>query len=456
MKLSLSINKSRLILFLGMLSYVLSIGLGAEKYLPYQLYAPGVFRSYSLGGYEVIGLIAVAALCTCFFPSTIDLPSDWFLAIFNVLLLAPGLTLGIASDDLDYSKKLIVLPALIAAIAVLSIAGKVGARGTHASNESARSGIFYFAILGWFVLFVLLVAKYHSVMRFSDAASIYEQRALTADVGGLWGYINLYFVYVFCTLLIAYGMSKGSLRCCLIGSAGYFLMYLITAEKSQLIFPIFFLAVFCLANYVVTPMKVFGVGLIIVAIVILGVVYLGQQAKVFDFAGFYLFSRLIATPGQFVLDYYEFFSTSGYTYFSQVRGFDLFVDVPSVYSSHPKWPQLGWVVGDGLHGIESNSNASFIASDGAASLGAIGMLLMACGLSAYLMVFNLLSKSVPKVFWSAIFAQQAFLLVSVSLFSLLLSFGGAFYFLFFVFWEFRRQRAHSRDCLSIEQANKEG
>lgn len=429
--MQLYLNRSMLVLFVGISAYIFSIGLGAVMYLPYQEYAPGVFREYAVGVPEMIGMLIAAFICTAFFPKNLNQPSSWFLAIFNILLLAPGLALCIAADDLDPMKKIVIFPALVMVIAIISLAGRVGGGGAKRDLKLAVGrGVLYFALLGWSVLCVLLFAKYHGVMRFSDAASIYEQRALTADVGGMWGYINLYFVYVFSTLLVAYGLSRGGWSYYFLGSFGYFLMFLITAEKSQLAFPVFFLGVWYVSKHVKDPIRMFGWGLIAVALVVVGIVFFGDQIKLFDAAGFYLFSRLIASPAQFILDYFDFFSTHGYTYFSHVRGFDFFVDTPNVYASHPKWPQLGWVVGSGLHGIESNSNATFLASDGAASLGVVGMILVGSVFSFYLMVVNSLSVKFPKEFWAIIFAQQAFLLVSVSFFSLLLSFGGFFYLLF--------------------------
>lgn len=415
-----------------MLIYIIAISLGAERYLPYQTAAPGVFREYSYTEFSYFGLFAVALFCNYMTPKRLDLPSDWYLVIFNLFLFAPSLTLGIGSENISIEKKLIVIPAIIFVMLIIQLAGqiKIGKPVSQNSRDVNKKAA-HLIMLAWILIFISLVAKYRDVMQFSTPDLIYQQRELVSDVGGVWGYIQLYSTYVFSTFLIAYGMSSGRWRYFFTGSAGYVVMYLITAERSVLIFPIFFLLIYQVAKNNVSLENALRFFLIFVSVVIFGVIFFSNDIIFFDLAGFYLFTRVIATPGQFILDYYDFFSTNGYTFFSQVRGLDMLVDVPSAYVSDPKWPQLGWLVGRGAHGIESNSNATFIASDGAASLGALGMILMACFLSVYLVIVNTLSSKFSKIFWSIIFAQQAFLLISASFFSILLSFGGFFYLVFF-------------------------
>ena len=170
------------------------------------------------------------------------------------------------------------------------------------------------------------------------------------------------------------------------------------------------------------------------SIVIFGVVYLFENILFFELVGFYFYSRLIEIPIQFILDYYDFFSINGFTFFSQIKGLSLILEAPTQYASNPKWPQLGWIVGSDFHGVEMNSNATFLASDGLASLGALGMIIITTLFCFYLIVINALSNKIPKTFWSIIFAQQALNLISGSLFSLMLSFGGFFYLILFILY----------------------
>lgn len=430
------IKRVNIFAFFSFLLYSTSICVGAIEYLPYQTYAPGVFGNYSIDIFGAIFFPLIASAGVYLFPKKIEKPTDWVLIIFIIFLLIPGLTLGISSENIDIEKKFVVLPILFFILFLISASRNItlpyAARGTYGPLKNT---ILYFAIFGWVVLFLFLLLNFYSVMTFSGVDEIYYQRELTSDVGGIMGYAQLYFSFVFSTILIAYSLSTKKWLWFAIGSAGYFMMYLITAERSQLAFPVFLLSVSYLTEKKGNPLKIMSIATLAIAVVIFGVVYLSDEVKFFDLAGFYLFSRLIATPSQFILEYYDFFSTNGYTFFSQIKGFNILIDAPSIYASHPKWPQLGWIVGSGRHGIESNSNATFIAADGAASLGAAGMLLVTIILCLYLVFINDTSKKFPKPFWSTIVAQQALVLISGSLFSMLLSFGGLFYLLLFVFYK---------------------
>lgn len=430
--MSLIINKDRLMVFAAMLVYVSTIALGAEKYLPYQSYAPGIFRGYTYTLFSCLGLVAVAIFCSYIAPAVLRVPSDLFLFVFNILLLAPTLALGIGVNSLGVEQKAILFLALTFSFLIIRLAGRFGRGGEFFyCGSGMRKSTVYAVLFAWLVIYLALLVKYHSVMRFSSASLIYEQRELTSDVGGLWGYMQLYSTYVFSTLLMAHGLSSNRWRYFIIGSFGYFFMFLVTAEKAHLMSPVFFMTVYYIVGKNIKLTNAASAFLLCASVTMLGVVFLGDIIAFFDLAGFYIFARIIAVPGQFILDYYEFFSSNGYTFFSQIRGFDLFVDVPAVYSSNPKWPQLGWIVGAGFHGIESNSNATFLASDGLASMGGGGMLIMSFVIFVYLVVLNFLTRRGARVFWAIIFAQQAFMLVSGSLFSLMLSFGGFFYLLFF-------------------------
>ena len=436
MRIFFKITKTKLLAFASFLTYTASIAIGSIHYLPFQTYAPGIFSSYSIDALDFFGFILIALTGAALLPKNITRPSDWFVIIFIIFLLVPGLTLGVTSDDTSFEDKIIIMPTLIACIAMVSGIKNIRIADVRIKEGGAiRKALLYFSALAWLILFAALVTNYHGVMRLSGPEEIYAQRELTSAARGLWGYAQLYFTFLCSTLLIAYGFSSGKWAWVAAGSLGYFIMYLITAERSQLLFPIFFAAVNYLCKTDKNPQKLISATMMFFAAVILGAAFLREYMNIFDLSGFYLFSRLIATPAQFILDYYEFFSTNGYTYFSQVRGFDFFIDAPNFYASNPKWPQLGWIVGAEVHGIESNSNASFLATDGAASLGAFGMVLVTFALCIYLIIMNNLSPKFPKPFWSIIFAQQAFVLTNGSLFSLFLSFGGVLYLLLFILYK---------------------
>ena len=109
-------DKTKLIAFVSFFAYVVSIAIGAVKYLPYQIYAPGVFGKYSIDGLEFIALPLIALLGAALLPKQIAWPSDWFLVIFVIFLLMPTLVLGVSSNNTSIENKLIIFPTFIGCI----------------------------------------------------------------------------------------------------------------------------------------------------------------------------------------------------------------------------------------------------------------------------------------------------------------------------------------------------
>jgi len=433
MKYLVSLNKSKFVLIVGCIMYVIAIAAAAQYYLPFQIYAPGVFKEYSYTGLRCIGLIPIAILTCCFLPKNCKLPSDIYLVIINVFVFAPALTLCLGTNNINDPKKIILVASLIIVMYILRLSRKlrIGGRASLSVHYDYKYLSWKVSIV-WLVLFSLLISKYYPIMAFKGFDDIYSQRELTSgDVRGLWGYIQLYFTYVFSTLLITHGLTKKKWHYFIAGSTGYLAMNMIAADKSTIAFIAYFLIIYYLSLKKINLESALSGFMIISAVLTISVVLFATKSLLFDLIGYLFVLRILAIPGQFVIDYYSFFSENGYTFFSQIRGFDLFINAPSAYMAHPKWPQIGWIVGTGEHQINSNSNATFIAADGAASLGALGMILVALFLMFYLVMLNQLSYKLPKLFWALIASQQALLLVSGSLFTIMLSYGGLFYLIFF-------------------------
>lgn len=81
------------------------------------------------------------------------------------------------------------------------------------------------------------------------------------------------------------------------------------------------------------------------------------------------FMRLLVIPGLFVSQYYDLFSTRGYACWAHVTGIGSLVDIPAAYAADPKWPELGKILAERVLDVQSQSNASFVATDGVAAAG---------------------------------------------------------------------------------------
>jgi hypothetical protein len=147
--------------------------------------------------------------------------------------------------------------------------------------------------------------------------------------------------------------------------------------------------------------------------------------------GFYFLTRLLAYPGVFVAQYYDLFSQLGYTYWSHVSGINRVVAAPSLLDYDGKWPILGRILAERSFNVESNSNASLFATDGAAALGPLGIIVISVLLACWLILLDRASREWKRHFVLPLLLPIGLALVNASFFTVLLSFGGIFWTLFF-------------------------
>jgi hypothetical protein len=143
----------------------------------------------------------------------------------------------------------------------------------------------------------------------------------------------------------------------------------------------------------------------------------------------------LGLPGLTFSQYSDVFRVEGYTYWSHVKGFDLIVDAPRSLGADPAWPGLGYIVGDRLYFNPTNNvNANLFSGDGVAAAGVIGVLLIGTVVACWLV---LLDRSAGR--WHRGFAFLVTLPLGLSLTNghfttTLVSFGGLFWLLVFLFW----------------------
>jgi hypothetical protein len=281
------------------------------------------------------------------------------------------------------------------------------------------------------ILMLLLYTEYSSIMSFASLDMTYEQRELGKADSMLHAYAQTYLVYFASAFIFAAGMVYKRWLLIVLGFSGYALLYSITAERTSLLLPVIMLAL-CVFSQRLEKSLVPVTWYLIMTCIVVGVISANfESSSAINALGFYYYTRIIAVPGQFILDYAEFFGKHGHTLFAHIKGFNMLVDPPSSYALNQHWPALGWIVGTEWHLIDSNSNASFVASDGIASLGMIGPFVMCIILCVFVYFLDGLTRGLPSALVLPAIFPIAFALTNGSLFTMLLSYGGfAFLFLF--------------------------
>jgi hypothetical protein len=134
--------------------------------------------------------------------------------------------------------------------------------------------------------------------------------------------------------------------------------------------------------------------------------------------------RTLSIGGLLNVMYFNFFSSHPYTYFSHVNIINFFT---GIYPYGNKG--LGQVVGSYFLSDDLNANANFWATDGIASLGVVGILLISILVYYFLVLINGVSKGLNIVFVSLVFIPLIGSLLNTSFFSTLLT-GGGFLLIF--------------------------
>ncbi len=405
---------------LSVFGYYFAIQFGALNYLYCQTFATGVFYelSYDFNWAAQIGLFI--ALTLNFLPTKIEKASEMFFFCLYVFVYIPAIAFIGAEVNPRYIPLAISFTLGIIVIGLTTRLSPVNC----SSMSKVPKQIMDVMLTCFIVIFVILFFRYYSVLNISSLENVYQQREIGKADTWYLGYAQTYFVFFFSAFILSAGLFEKKNLLILLGSFGFLFMYTITAERTTVVTPVIIKLIHNNRYRLRCGLNLVALFLVLSSIVIVAVSLFYDSYPLINEIGFYFFTRPIATPGKFVLDYHDFFAANGLTYFSHIKGFNLIVPTPEVYKWNPYWPGLGWIVGNDFHRLDSNSNASFVSADGLASIGVGGAFLMCLVFSIFLLYLDKFSKKIPSGLVITSTFPIAFALTNGSLFTTLLSYGG--------------------------------
>lgn len=381
-------------------------------------------------GLMVALLVVVGAL---FAPRTLGRPSSVFLLMLYAVVYVPTMVVtgGISPDSMERHAS--ILWALAAAFAIACVAVRLQPmrEGVEGGVPSRRFNAIL--LLAWGVACLVLVALYWSVMQLVGEEQLYAQRAAGASTGVVVGYTQTYFANVINPALIAIGLVKKRKALVLIGLAGCIVMFMINAQRTVLITPLAILGLYLLLTRRSALLRStsFLVTLLAGAVATINATW--QSSSLALALGQYLVFRTLAVPGRTLSQYYEVFSLGGYTWWSHVRGVSAIVTAPAHYANDPKWPALGYFIGDWFYvSPDFNINAHLFSGDGVAAAGPLGIVVTGVALAAWLLVLDRASRGWNRDLVLLLVLPVAITLTNGPLFTILLSFGGLFWTLLFL------------------------
>ena len=427
----------RVCLLVATLFYVAGLICSYSTYLVWQDYVP-FFNYEGVSPEEYFILFLFISVVVLFLPLKLKNSSDVFVWVLSFLLYIPICVFYVGSADVFDLSGLLVLIVLVLSFLFIALPSYLmrQCEGLCADICSYNyNKLISFLMIVWVVLLVFLAEKYASIIAFRGLDEVYIQRSLGKADSLLYGYAQVYFGYVVSVALIVFGLSCKQKMGLLLGVFGCIFLYSITAERTIFILPAFVGVVYLL---VTSKEPIFWLVLLIfcLAFYFFIIALWGDYNKFFKDLGFYGLTRVVAIPGQFFVDYLNYFSEVGYTNYSHAKGFNLFFTASPVLAQDPFFPELGRIIARDVHGVDSNSNASFLSTDGVAALGLLGVLIVSLVLSVALLIINFLTRRWPLKITLPLLAPIALTLTNGSFFTVLLSFGLLFWMFVFLLSRF--------------------
>lgn len=390
--------------------------------------------SYQEGDiYETMLIVAFVGAATIASPDQIRSPSTLILIVFFLLAVIPALLCIFLMESRYVGSPILFATAIVAGFAISCWLNRRQDDWTCAPSRTPHRLLVPVLVAALLILLAFLYWRFGQVMSFVALDDIYYQRERGAAQNLIEGYSQTYSQYVLSTGLIAIGLYYRRYALIGLGLLGSLTNYMITAEKAGLMYPVFIFGLylaFRIGSSVVRSTSFLAA--LFAGVLIFAVRYFHLSSTA-EFLAWYLGMRTILTPGSFIVHYQNFFESSGHTYFSHIRGLNFFIPVPEGYLNDARYPELGLIMGEDYFNFDNlNANASFLASDGIASLGLLGIPLILIAFGFALRAFDTAARDTGFVS-VLILLPIALTLTNGSLFTVLASFGGLFWLAVFRF-----------------------
>ena len=424
------LNK-RLVYFALSIIYSICLYLANENYLSQFQYFWG-FNFVSLDYSSIIFIFIFIFIFSLFSPLNISSPARLILFIIYIVLIIPSNVLISSIKGSVFSEYFYLITFLnigyLLNIVMISYFSKFNDNKNILPSQNINN-IFFIA---WLLCLFLLIIFFHDVISFVSLEGTYSQRAAGQSRNIIEAYLQTYFPNLLCTYILIIGLIKKNKFLMVSAFLGYMLMYGITAQRTVFLMPFIIYFLYHFLNKSKYSFKPIFYLMSVLSIIFLMVSYILSGALQ-AFIGFYIVTRIIGFPGIMIAIYYDVFNNLSYTYWSHIKGFSSFINVPAEFNSYEKWPQLGYVVSDYKYGVVSNTNANLYAMDGVASIGAVGIFFVSLILIVYLLILDFSAKNVDYRFSIVLVFPIGLALTNASLFIVLLSFGGILISLLFYY-----------------------
>jgi hypothetical protein len=400
------------------------------SYLFYRGYLDFLYPTFEYMGYEIIKnrvnddflfflSLIISIIPIIFFKGINQISSFLCVFIYYILYVPIIITYFF---DLEGSNLYLIYQQLLfmAGMILLILADRIKIKKSIVINSNIN--IFKILFIITIIVVFYIVLFYNKNLKFVSFEDVYEQRASNQDFGksNLLGYFFAWLSNALIPLLLAYGLFSKKLFFFMIGTLASVIVYMSTAAKSVLTFPIVIFVI-----YFSLKRKNLNLSLPFIG-VIFSFIFIIIINLEFNVLSSLFMMRTVGNGGSLTKHYHDFFIDNPKTYYSHINIINYFT------RSYPyNEDALGQVVGKEYWSDDMNANANFWATDGIAALGDFGILFSSFLLFIIFIIFNNISRNYNKLFLILILIPYLFSILNTSLFSSILT-GGAFIVFFFL------------------------
>ncbi|WP_131725841.1 oligosaccharide repeat unit polymerase [Flavobacterium sp. Root420] len=282
---------------------------------------------------------------------------------------------------------------------------------------------FRYLIYICLIFIALLLFQYRNSYKIVSFDDVYKQRSDSQQDSVFFGYLTLWITYFFGPLLLANGLIKKNIFVTIFGVLSVVFIYGIGGSKISLFIPFLIIGIFFIYNKGYSIFSFLSYSFTGIILFVLSI------SKDFLMISSVILMRTFGIAGLLTFQYNEFFKKNDLTYFSHVNIVNFFS------RNYPYDKALGFVVSS-YYGADSdvNSNANFLATDGLASFGLVGVLIVSVLLGLYFSFTKTQVKEGNKLIFGIMIVPFSFIVLNVGLFTSILSGGFLFlniYYLFF-------------------------
>ena len=293
---------------------------------------------------------------------------------------------------------------------------------------------FYCAMLLMF-LYVIYIFKGNFKLVSPFDENLYDLRFSGRDVAEgdkLVGYFTQWLSGAFLPFLLAIGIVYKKKLLILISCIGQIILYSTAANKAFILSIIYMVGIY----YITKKTSKFGIFLTFFLIILITFLTFSQIYFEDDFKLIFfpitsiVMLRTVSISTINAVNYYDFFSTNPFTYYSHINIIGKFVRYP--YGDLA----LGQVIGVTMSGnADSNWNANFYITDGFVAMGYSGLIIIGIISGLIFYIIDSLIKSQNIILCTLLITISSVSLMNVSIFTTLLTGGLIYLILFLVLFE---------------------